>query len=196
MTLHLSRPLRRLALAAHLSIGLSMSLFVGLCIGLAASAAHADDRRMAYDRTMMETFFAGRTQASGTFHAINGLTRKLTITLQGRVMRDGLILREDIAYDDGERQTKTWHFRRTGPDTYRGTREDVKGYATVRVTGRVARFSYDVDLDPGQKEAIYRFYDRLEMAPDGRSLVNTATVFKALFPVARVKIDFTKGAER
>ncbi|OLP62370.1 hypothetical protein BJF93_23745 [Xaviernesmea oryzae] len=161
------------------------ALAAGLLAALAVPA-------QAYDRTMMERFFAGRTTATGTFSAINGLKRKLTITVDGRVHAQGLKLTERIAYDDGARETKTWHFRRTGPDTYRGTREDVIGYATVRVTGNVARFSYDVDLDPGPKQSIYRFYDRLEMAPDGRSLSNSATVFKALFPVASVHIDFRK----
>jgi hypothetical protein len=142
--------------------------------------------------TVMERFFRGTSRASGTFSAINGTRRELDIALRGTVTGNGLTLREDIHYSDGKKERKTWRFVRTGADTYRGTREDVIGGTTVKVTGNVARFTYRIDLDPGPKQDIYRFYDTLTFAPDGRTMTNTAVVWKAIFPVARAKIDFRK----
>lgn len=142
--------------------------------------------------TVMERFFRGKTTATGSFSAINGVNRTFDVTLTGRVKGDTLSLREDFVYADGERDRKTWRFVRTGPQTYRGTREDVIGTTTVRVEGQTARFTYLVDLDPGPKQNIVRFYDKLVFARDGRTVANTATVWKSIFPVARVRVDFKR----
>jgi hypothetical protein len=117
------------------------------------------------------------------------------VDLTGHIRGHVLTLREDFIYDDGERDTKTWIFTRTGPGTYSGTREDVIGETTVRVSGNVARFTYRVDLNPGGKPNIVRFYDKLTLKNDG-ALRNTALVTKFLLPVARVKVNFARTLER
>lgn len=142
--------------------------------------------------TMMERFFRGKTTATGSFSAINGIKRQFDVVLTGRVRGDTLIVREDFVYSDGERDRKTWRFVRTGPATYSGTREDVIGTTTLRVDGNTARFTYLVDLDSGPGKNIVRFYDKMVLADDGRSLTNTAMVWKYVFPVARVKVDFQR----
>jgi hypothetical protein len=142
--------------------------------------------------TMMERFFRGKTTATGSFSAINGVKRQFDVALTGRVRGDTLTVREDFVYSDGERDRKTWSFVRTGPTTYSGTREDVIGTTTLRVDGNTARFTYLVDLDPGPGRNVVRFYDKMVLSGDGRSVTNTATVWKYIFPVARVKVDFKR----
>ena len=142
--------------------------------------------------TVMETFFRGRTTAVGSFAAINGVNRKFDVVLTGRTRGDTLTLREDFVYSDGEKDRKTWRFVRTGPTTYSGTREDVIGSTTLRVSGNTARFTYRVDLDPGPGKNIVRFFDTLMFSKDGNTVANTATVWKSIFPVARVKVDFKR----
>ncbi|OJF97852.1 DUF3833 family protein [Pararhizobium antarcticum] len=142
--------------------------------------------------TLMETFFVGRTTAVGSFSAINGVNRTFVVLLTGRLRGDTLTLREDFVYDDGEKDRKTWIFVRTGPNTYRGTREDVIGTTTLRVSGNTARFNYLVDLDPGPEKNVVRFYDRMVLSDDGKTIVNTATVWKYILPVARVRVDFKR----
>jgi hypothetical protein len=137
----------------------------------------------------LEDFFKGKTYAYGSFGAINGTSRSFRVDLTGHVRGKVLTLREDFRYDDGERDTKTWVFTRTGPNTYSGTREDVLGETTVRLSGNTARFTYRVDLNPGGKPNIVRFYDKLELRDDG-TLRNTALVTKFGLPVARVRDNF------
>ena len=151
---------------------------------LAAIPVQAGDLRL-------EDFFKGKTYAYGSFGAITGLKRSFRVDLTGTVRGDVLTLREDFRYDDGERDTKTWIFTRTGPNTYSGTREDVLGATTVRVSGSVARFSYRVDLNPSGKPNVVRFFDKLELRPDG-TLRNTALVTKFALPIARVKVNFAR----
>lgn len=161
---------------------LSLSLLTMLSV---ASPAFAKD-------TMMEAFFRGRTTATGSFSAINGVNRQFDVVLTGRVRGGTLTVREDFVYSDGERDRKTWHFVRTGPATYSGTREDVIGTTMLKVEGNTARFTYLVDLDPGPGKNVVRFFDKMVLSDDGRSITNTATVWKYLFPVARVKVAFKK----
>lgn len=151
---------------------------------LAVPAAAADLR--------LESFFKGRTEAKGTFRAITGLKREFDVVLHGRWDGRTLILREDFRYADGERDTKTWRFVKTGPDTYTGTREDVLGETRVTLDGNEAHFSYRVDLDPGEGRNVVRFFDKLELSPDGRTLLNQASVFKGLLPVASVRVEFKR----
>jgi len=152
---------------------------------LAATPAAAADLRL-------EEFFKGRTTAKGSFHAITGLKREFDVILHGRWDGRTLILREDFRYTDGERDTKTWRFVKTGPNTYSGTREDVLGETKVTLAGNEAWFNYRVDLDPGDGRNVVRFFDKLELSPDGRTLLNRASVFKGPLPVASVRVDFTR----
>lgn len=175
----------KIASTALFAASLAASL---LSVSSGAFAQSASGMR----ETVMERFFRGQTTAEGTFRAINGTRRELDIALRGTVTKTGLTLREDIRYNDGQKERKTWHFVRTGPATYSGTREDVIGGTTVRVDGNVVRFNYLVDLDPGPKQDVYRFFDTLTFSRDGKSMSNTAVVWKTILPVARVKIDFRK----
>lgn len=158
-----------------------------LFAAFAASPVHAADLRL-------EDFFKGKTYAYGSFGAITGLKRSFRVDLTGHVRGKVLTLREDFRYDDGERDTKTWIFTRTGPSTYSGTREDVLGETTVRLSGNTARFTYRVDLNPGGKPNIVRFHDKLVLRDDG-TLRNTALVTKFGLPIARVRVNFATTLE-
>ncbi|MGD8768301.1 MAG: DUF3833 family protein [Methyloceanibacter sp.] len=157
-----------------------------LLIALVSSApANARELRL-------EDFFKGHTTAKGSYRAINGVSRKFDVALYGQWDGRTLVLREDFRYSDGETDTKTWRFRKTGQNTYIGTREDVVGSTKVRIRGNKAFFSYLVDLDPGERRNLVRFRDTLTLSADGRRIVNTANVFKGPLPVARVRVDFKR----
>jgi hypothetical protein len=155
-----------------------------LMLSMAFPAAAKDFR--------LEEFFSGRTTATGSFRTITGFERSFKVRLHGRWDGRTLTLREDFVYDDGERDTKTWRFTKTGPSTYRGTREDVVGETTVRLVNDKAYFTYNVDLDPDGAGNVVKFIDKLVLSEDGRSVTNTANVFKGPLPVARVRVDFRR----
>jgi hypothetical protein len=157
---------------------LAFTLFAALI----SAPAHSADLQL-------EDFFTGKTYAYGSFGAITGLSRSFRVDLTGKVRGRVLTLREDFRYDDGERDTKTWIFTRTGPTTYSGTREDVVGETTVHLSGNTARFTYRIDLNPGGDPNIVRFHDKLVLKDDG-TLRNTALVTKFALPIARVRVNF------
>ncbi|AZN70458.1 DUF3833 family protein [Georhizobium profundi] len=140
---------------------------------------------------LLEEWFLGKTRAEGSFSAIDGTHRRFTVDLTGTWDGTTLRLREDFAYDDGERDTKTWIFEKTSERTYSGTREDVIGTTTVYLAGNEADFTYRVDLAPGEDPNIVRFFDKLVLNRDG-TITNTALVTKFGVPVARVEVNFER----
>jgi hypothetical protein len=156
-----------------------------LCfVALASGAARAEDA--------MIRFFTGKSEATGRFAAVNGVKRTFEVKLRGKWNGKTLRLIEDFAYDDGVKNRKTWVMTKVRDGVYTGTREDVVGETTIRVSGNTARFNYLVDVEEGPGENIVRFYDTLRFSPDGKTMKNTALVTKFGLPVARVRVDFKK----
>lgn len=140
---------------------------------------------------LFEKYFVGRTLADGKFSAINGVSRSFKVVLTGTWNGKRLKLVEDFVYSDGERDRKTWRFTKTGPNTYSGTREDVRGATLVTITGNTARFSYDVYLDGAAKKNLVRFHDTMVLNKDG-TVLNTAWVTKFGLPVAKTRVAFRR----
>jgi Protein of unknown function (DUF3833) len=151
---------------------------------IAAMPAKADDA--------MIRFFTGKSDAIGKFAAINGVKRAFDVKLRGHWNGKTLRLIEDFSYEDGVKNRKTWIMTKVRDGVYTGTREDVVGTTTIRVSGNTARFNYLVDVEEGPGENIVRFYDTLKFSNDGKTLKNTALVTKYGLPVAKVRVDFTK----
>ena len=164
--------------------------FTALLLALTMNFSFVTAALAANDFTL-ESYFTGKTYAEGRFTAINGVKRSFFVELNGRWDGKILTLREDFVFDDGTRDRKTWRFVKTGPKSYKGTREDVIGETTVRLSGNVARFSYLVYLDGVQKKNKVRFHDTMTLKPDG-TLLNTAWVTKFGLPVALTKIEFKR----
>lgn len=161
-----------------------VSLTMGLSMLTMTQTAEAAD-------LALERYFAGKTTATGAFSAINGVKREFTVDLTGRWDGKTLVLREDFVFSDGQKDTKTWRFTKTGEGRYTGTREDVIGTTNVVIEGKVARFNYLVNLGTEAKPNKVRFYDKMVLEPGGK-LVNTALVTKYLLPVAKTTVVFSR----
>lgn len=162
----------------------ALSMTMGLAMLTMTQDAYAAD-------LTLESYFTGKTKATGSFSAINGVKRQFDVDLTGKWNGKTLTLREDFTYSDGERDTKTWRFTKIGPGLYTGTREDVIGQTRVEIEGKVAKFNYIVNLGTAAKPNKVHFYDRMELKPDG-TLVNTAWVTKYLLPVAKTTVIFKR----
>jgi hypothetical protein len=165
---------------------------VAVVMPMTIAQSFAADTSVAVKPTMhLEKALPQITRATGSFAAINGTKRSFTVDLNTTWDGRTLTMVEDFAFDDGERDRKTWRFTKTGENTYQGTREDVIGETTLTVKGRRATFSYNVYLDPANKANKVRFADTLVLQDDG-SVLNTAIVWKYGLPVAKVVVNFEK----
>lgn len=136
----------------------------------------------------LERDLVGATTARGEFRAITGVRRPFTAQLNGTWDGQTLVLVEDFAFDDGERDRKTWRLTRVAPGRYTGTREDVVGEAIGFQDGNVFRLEYDVILptENGRGRKV-RFRDVLALRGDG-DVINNATVGWFGFRVGSVSL--------
>lgn len=124
---------------------------------------------------VLERDLAGQNTARGEFRSITGVRRPFTAQLSGVLEGDVFTLTEHFAFADGERDTKTWRLRRSGPGRFEGTREDVVGVAIGRQDGNAFRLEYNVRLPSTKgRGRIVRFRDILFLNQSG--VGNTATV--------------------
>ncbi|PWV99181.1 uncharacterized protein DUF3833 [Hoeflea marina] len=149
---------------------------------------------MAAEKFAFETYFRGPTVAYGKFSAINGVKRTFRVDLRGTWDGKTLKLVEKFKYDDGERDTKIWYFTKTGPGEYVGRRSDVEGVANVSIEGDTARYGYTLYLDAENRKNLVHFRDKMVLRDDG-TVHNTATVFKSIFPVGRVVVNFARARD-
>ncbi len=139
----------------------------------------------------LESFFQGETHAIGKFTAINGLSRNFEVKLNGKFENQILELREDFIFEDGQKDTKTWKFKKISPQNYKGTREDVIGETEVEIIGNVAKFTYLVYLDGNAKKMKVRFRDKMTLVAPNK-LINEATIYKFFIPIAKTRVEFTR----
>ncbi len=154
------------------------------CLPLPAQAEESFD---------LVKYFTGRTIGTGGFTApIAGIKRELTVKTRGTWNGKTLTLVEDFVYADGERDRKTWRFKRIGPDRYEGRREDVVGVADVRQVGRIVTLAYLADIR-GKDGGVTRvgFKDTIGYSSNG-DVYNNATVTRFGIPIGDVKIIFRK----
>lgn len=174
-------------ISRRVALTLSLALLLPACATRPGFDAMPDARGIVLERD-----FPGRSYAKGTFtNRLTGATRGLTVVLDGRVRGDTLTLREAFSYSDGERDVKTWVFRRTGPGSYVGTREDVVGEAAISSEAGGVRLSYEVDLPTGSGPVRVRFEDVIERNPQG-VIVNRAIVSKFGVPIGDVDLLFAR----
>lgn len=142
---------------------------------------------------VLERFFTGRSHARGAFHGrFDGSVRWLSVVIDGSWDGATLTMVEDFAYDDGERDRKTWRFHRDGPRLYRATREDVVGTGRAYADGETMRLDYVVALKMDKWGTVHlRFRDTMSLRADG-TVLNRAVVTKWGIRVGHVELVMTR----
>jgi hypothetical protein len=166
---------------------------LALALALASCATRPASLENSASPILLERDFLGRTYATGYFkNSITGLRRDFRVTLDGTNKAGTFVLSERFRYADGEKGVKTWRFESLGHGHYRGTREDVVGFADVVRDGNAIRLSYDVDLPGESGPTRVHFEDILARTADG-TVVNNAVVSKFGVPVGAVDLRFSRN---
>jgi hypothetical protein len=142
----------------------------------------------------LESAFLGKTIGRGRFSVpITGVDRSLTAKLSGYRTPDGFQVAEDFVFDDGEKDRLIWRFKRTGPTTWTGKREDTVGEAQVVEANGAVRLDYTADVKSRGDVNRLEFSDLLFGTQEG-GIINTAVVRKAGIPIGTIKIVFERVA--
>jgi hypothetical protein len=180
--------MRRLAKLALLTASLTAAGFaLSGCGGMRAEEFAGNEPRF-----LVEEYFAGQTRAWGLFQdRFGNVRRQFTVDIEGRPTEDGITLIEDFVYSDGETERRVWEIRRTGEHTYEGRADGVVGTARGQAYGNALNWSYDFDLQVGDRTWRVHFDDWMFLQPDG-VMINRASVTKFGLEVGEAIIFFRK----
>ena len=166
-------------------------LLLALVFPLAALVpAQAADKPL-----VLEEFFRGTLIAKGSFTSrIDGAKRGLDVVMKGTWDRktQTLTLVEDFVFSDGEKDRKTWRFKKTGPGTYTGTREDVLGEAKVWQDGNDIRLAYKARQTTKSGSTFDVRFDDVLRQTNAKTVINTATVHWLFLTVGDVELTIKK----
>jgi hypothetical protein len=145
-------------------------------------AAPPSERVTAQPELRPEAFFTGRTYGEGTLAMRFRAPRTLHVEGEGQVDPDGTFrLDQTVTFAGGTVERRTWRLRRTTPNRYRATLSDAAGEVTAESGGNSFHLRYLL-----RRPAVY-MEQWLYLQPDGRTVLNRATVTVLGIPWARLE---------
>ncbi len=143
----------------------------------------------AFDITSL---FAGRTTAHGIVEDRFGkLKRRFDVDMHGRWEGGVFVLDEHFAYDDGERESRTWLVRPDADGRFTATTADCVGEASGSCSHDVIRMRYRFSLKVGGRSVTVDFDDRIYRL-DGALALNRATISKWGVRLGELALVFKK----
>ncbi|MGI9090029.1 MAG: DUF3833 family protein [Gemmatimonadaceae bacterium] len=137
-----------------------------------------------------EAFFAGVTHGEGTLVQRGKGPRKLRVEGLGQPEPGGTFrLEQTVTFDDGATERRTWHLRQMSAHTYMGIISDASGKVSAETKGNRFHLRYLL-----RKPAVY-MEQYLYLQPDGRTVLNVATVTVIGIPWARLSEKITRSDE-
>lgn len=141
----------------------------------------------------LEEAFRGQATGVGRFKSrLAGVDRGFVVTTRGRGSDGQFVLDQAFRFDNGALDRRTWRFKKTGPNTYIGTREDVVGTAKVRVEDDVIRMSYDL-ITRGKNGSKLQLHFEDTIRRSGRdTIVNNGVISMLGMTVGSVDVAFKR----
>ncbi len=170
--------------AYHALAGVALAGTVS-CFGLAPFSSHSVTAENPPLR--FEDFFAGHTRGKGTLELLTGRRQSLQGEGHGHKEADGSFrLDQVITSEGGAVEKRTWRLIQSHPGIYTGTLSGVDGPVSGEVTGNRFHLRYLV-----QHPAVY-MEQFLYLQPDGRTILNQATITVIGQPWARLTEEISR----
>ncbi|MDQ6737211.1 MAG: DUF3833 domain-containing protein [Gemmatimonadota bacterium] len=134
-----------------------------------------------------ERFFEGATHGDGILVQRFKPDRKVSVEGRGTMLADGSFrLDQSVTYADGSKEERSWTMKQTGNHTYTATLSDASGPVTGNTEGNLFRLRYLL-----RQPAVYMDQE-LFLQPDGKTVLNVATVTVLGIPWARLSETITR----
>lgn len=138
-------------------------------------------------------YFSGHTHSWGIVESRGGEPSKvLTTQTQGHWEGDTFHFEQDIAFEQGKRQHRSWKLQRVDAHHYTATGTGIVGEARAEAYGNVFHLDFTLDLSPGNPLLRVHMSQWMYLQPDGRTMINRDTLTKAGVVVAHITEQFTK----
>ena len=147
------------------------SILLALPLLALAACGHHPGREFATQAPAFDAaaFFAGQTEAVGTFHRVLRRPKKMVIRGTGRYVDGRLLLTQRILIQDEAPRSRTFDLHRVAPGQWRGTLSDGSGPVTIVSDGNMLHIRYP----DGTGYAVNQF---LYLNADGRTAIDRTQV--------------------
>lgn len=171
-------------------------LLIMLMLLLAGCSARIDDYRGRQPALDLRQFLDGRLTAWGQFQDRSGkVVKRFTVTMNGSWQGDEGRLDEAFVYDDGSRQTRTWHITALSDGRYVGRAADVVGEAQGESAGPALRWRYTLAL-PVEGKIYHVQMDDWMYLHDRNTMINRTVMSKFGVRLGEITLFFRKeGAQ-
>jgi len=143
-------------------------------------------------RLELQQYFNGTLDGWGMFQDRSGkVVKRFTVLMQCRWQGDVGTFEEDFVYSDGTRQRRVWTLRKTGPNSFTGTADDVIGTAVGTGAGNALHWNYVLALPVDGKVYNMHMNDWMFLI-DERVMLNRTTMSKFGVELGSVTLSFTK----
>lgn len=172
-----------------------LTLGLALLMLLTGCSTEVDDYRQQQPSLDIFRYFVGKTEAWGMVQDRSGKQlRRFHVEIDGNAVGETLTLNERFVYDDGEKQQRVWHIRRTADGRYEGTASDIDGIATGKAAGNAFHWRYSMNVKANGSTWLLHFDDWMYLQ-DGTHLFNKTRMKKFGITVATVTLFFTRQAQ-
>lgn len=132
-------------------------------------------------------FYTGHTRSTGLLQTTGGepLKRVMTETW-GHLAVGELHMTQDVTFDDGKTEPRTWRIRRVDEHHYEARSEKVIGVAHGEAWGNALRLDYVLAFNKSNPLTRIRMTHWMTLQPDGRTMLNVVTVRKLGIVVGRI----------
>lgn len=132
-------------------------------------------------------FYSGHTRSTGLLESSGGKPLKRVATETWGHMEGGeLHMTQDVTFDDGKPERRTWRIRRLDEHHYEARSENVIGVANGEAWGNALRMDYVLALNKSNPLTHIRMTHWMMLQSDGRTMLNVVTVRKMGAVVGRI----------
>ena len=138
-----------------------------------------------------DKFFAGHTRSWGVIETRTGApAERITTESRGRWVGGAVHIEQDLAFESGQRQHRSWQLRRLDAHHYVATGSDIVGEARGVAYGNTFHWDFTAALSPGNPLTHLSMSQWMYLLPDGRTMINRDTISKAGLTVAQATEQF------
>jgi hypothetical protein len=166
------------------------------CLALASCGKPMPVERFAGTKPDFDpvTFWTGHTHSWGVVENRGGAPDDIIQTdcIGTPEGPDGLHMQQTLTEGDGTVKHRDWHLRRTGPDHFTATANDMVGQAQGIAAGRVFHWQWVWAIKPGNALFNVTMSQWMYAMPDG-TMMNRTTISKLGVIVAEVSEQFSRA---
>ena len=138
-------------------------------------------------------FFTGHTHSWGVFETRSGQPKEILHTeTWGRLENGRLHFEQDLVFENGKKQHRSWLIRRLDQHNYVATGTGIIGIARGTAYGNAFHLDFTVDALPGNPLGHLHMSQWMYFQRDGITMVNRDTLTKDAVIVAEITEQFHK----